>query len=170
MTTQCSMSASICRALLSDVGKSNLLLFALVVLLPRVLLADAGFEEKEIEKTYIEWTKATDAKDIEQWSSFLAPDPFFLPPGSPPLQTREAVLDYYRKAFADPNFSLDCQQQSAEIADSGGMAWAQGICHATFTDADGKMASGDSRWMKVWIKQGDGSWKCRVNTWNFRGE
>ena len=151
-------------------NKAFLNLFAMATILPIQALAVDSTEEKAIETTYNEWSKATDAKDIEQWSSFLAPDPFFLPPGNPPLRTREAVLDYYRKAFADPNFSLDCQHQSAEIADSGNMAWAQGVCHATFTDADGKMASGDSRWMKVWIKQDDGSWKCRVNTWNFGGE
>ena len=142
----------------------------LTITLPIQALAVEPTEEEEIEKTYNAWTRATDAKDIEQWSSFLASNPLFLPLGSPPLQTREAILDYYRKAFADPNFSLDCQHQSAELADTGRMAWAHGICRATFTDADGKIARGDSRWIKVWIKQIDGSWKCRVNTWNFGGE
>ena len=133
-------------------------------------MASDPSDEQEIENTYNEWLLVTNAKDIEQWSSFLASNPFFLPPGSPPLQTREAVLDYYRASFADPNFSLDCQQQSADIADTGGMAWAQGVCHATFTGPDGQKVSGKSRWTKVWIKQSDGSWRCQVNTWNFAGE
>ena len=145
-------------------------LIAMAIILPIQASAVDSTEEQEIEMTYIEWLKATNAKDIEQWSMFLASNPFFLPPGSPPLRTKEAVLDYYRASFADPNFSLDCRQQSADIADSGGMAWAEGVCHATFSDADGRKASGDSRWLKVWIKQSDGSWKCRVNTWNFAGE
>ena len=63
----------------------------LTITLPIQALAVEPTEEEEIEKTYNAWTRATDAKDIEQWSSFLASNPLFLPPGSPPLQTREAI-------------------------------------------------------------------------------
>jgi ketosteroid isomerase-like protein len=52
-------------------------------------------------------------------------------------------------------------------ADSGEMAWARGICNATFTGTDGKKASGTSRWFKVWVRRSGGSWRGRVNTWKF---
>jgi ketosteroid isomerase-like protein len=78
-----------------------------------------------IEQNYKAWVQVTNARDLELWSSYLAPDASFMPPDAPLLDTRDAILDYYQKA------------------------------------------SGTSRWFKVWLKQADGSWKCRVNTWDY---
>jgi uncharacterized protein (TIGR02246 family) len=123
-----------------------------------------------IEETYNAWVRAVNAKDIEWWSTYLAPNALFLPPGVQPLETEEAILEYYRQSFADPHFALDCQQLAVDVAQSGEMAWARGVCRVTFTSSDGQVANGNSRWLKVWLKQDDGSWKCRVNTWNYEGE
>lgn len=143
---------------------------ALTVMLffaPVAIAADS--DETLIEETYNAWVHAANAKDIESWSLFLAPSAVFVPPGVPPLETEEAILNFYKDSFADPEFSLDCQQLSVDIAKSADMAWARGICRATFTDPNGQKAIGTSRWFKIWIKQTDGSWKCRFNTWNYEG-
>ena len=129
----------------------------------------AGSDERLIEETYDEWVIVTNARDIDRWWTFVAPGAVFTPPGEPVLQTEEAIREFYERSFADPNFSLDCRQLSVEIADSGNMAWARGSCNATFTDPTGRKAKGKSRWFKVWLKQADGSWKCKVNTWNAGG-
>jgi ketosteroid isomerase-like protein len=91
-----------------------------------------------------------------------------VPPNNPSLTTRESILDYYRKAFTDPNFALDCEQLSVNVSQSGEMAWAHGICRTAFTGSSGHKEYGTSRWFKVWLKQPDGSWKCGVNTWNYQ--
>ena len=127
-------------------------------------------DETKIEESYKAWTRATNAKDIESWSSFLAPGALFVPPGVPPLKTKEAILNYYNESFADPEFALDCQQLEVNVAKSKEMAWARGVCHATFTGPTGKRELGTSHWFKVWLKQLDGSWKCRFNTWNYESE
>jgi ketosteroid isomerase-like protein len=124
-------------------------------------------DEQLIEETYDEWVRVTNTKDIEMWSAFVAPGAVFAPSGAPVLTTMEDIREYYEASFADPNFSLDCEQQRVEIAESGDMAWARGICNFTGTAPDGDLASGTSRWFKVWIRQVDGSWKCKVNTWNL---
>ncbi len=133
---------------------------------PSIVAASAS-DESLIDETYEAWEQTTHAKDIDAWSAFLDEDAVFTPPGTPVLDNREAILDYYRAAFADPNFSLDCEQTRVEIATSGDSAWSRGICNATFTNADGEKDQGKSRWFKTWGKQSDGSWKCRVNTWNY---
>jgi ketosteroid isomerase-like protein len=127
-------------------------------------------DEAIIESTYDAWVIATNAKDIDLWSSYLAPNAVFIPPGVPSLETRETILDFYRNAFADPNFALDCRQFSVDVAQSRDMAWARGHCRVTFTDPSDQKAHGTSRWFKVWLKQPDGSWKCGVNTWNLQSE
>ena len=142
-----------------------LIIGSLLLSHPVALAADK--DESSIQNTYNAWVRATNAKDLERWSSYLAPNAIFLPPGVLPLETRKAILDFYRNSFADPEFALDCQQLTVDIAKAGDMAWARGVCQATFTDSEGEKANGTSRWFKVWLKQPDGSWKCRLNTWNY---
>ena len=125
----------------------------------------AETDEQSIQKTYKAWVKATNDKDIEEWSTFLAASPYFHPADSSPLATTEEVISYYVRSFADPRFSLDCKQEYVDVSESRDMAWSRGRCKATFTGPDGNEASGSSRWLKVWIKQPDGTWRCRVNTW-----
>ena len=125
----------------------------------------AESDEQSIQKTYRAWVGATNEKDIEKWSAFLATNPYFHPADSLPLASTDEVISYYARSFADPLFSLDCKQEYVDVSESGKMAWSRGKCKATFSGPDGKEASGGSRWLKVWIKQPDGTWRCRVNTW-----
>ena len=125
----------------------------------------AETDEQSIHETYKAWVESTNEKDIEKWSTFLATSPYFHPADSSPLASTEEVISYYARSFADPRFSLDCKQEYVDVSESGEMAWSRGKCNATFTGPDGNEASGTSRWFKVWIKQSDGSWRCRVNTW-----
>jgi ketosteroid isomerase-like protein len=127
----------------------------------------AESDVQAIEDTYRAWVQASNDRDILKWSSFLADDPYFLPADVPPLIGKEAVLAYYEKAFADPEFALDCEQLEVEVADSGDMAWSRGVCHATFSLSDGSPGKGTSRWLKVWTKTPDGSWKGRINAWKY---
>jgi ketosteroid isomerase-like protein len=101
----------------------------------------AETDEQSIHETYKAWVEATN------------------------LASTEEVISYYARSFADPRFSLDCRQEYVDVSESGEMAWSRGECKATFTGPDGNEASVTSRWLKVWIKQSDGSWRCRVNTW-----
>lgn len=125
----------------------------------------AKTDEESIHETYSAWVKATNDKDIDKWSTFLASSPYFHPADSLPIASTDEVISYYARAFDDPMFSLDCSQEYVDISASGEMAWSRGECKATFTGPDGNEASGVSRWLKVWVKQPDGSWRCRVNTW-----
>ncbi|MDH4055339.1 MAG: DUF4440 domain-containing protein [Gammaproteobacteria bacterium] len=127
----------------------------------------ADSDESSIHDTYNAWVEASNERDIEKWSTFLAENPYFSPADSPPISGTEEVIDYYKRSFADPWFSLDCEQEQVEVSASGEMAWSSGICKATFTGPGGEKARGRSRWFKVWVKQSDGSWRCRVNTWKY---
>ena len=119
-----------------------------------------------ILSAYNDWTETTNAKDIVQWSTFLAPGAVFFPPGVPALDSREAIVDYYIELFEDPHFTLDCVQTFVEVADSSDLAWARGTCNATFSLPDGSVGRGSSKWAKVWVRSESGEWKCRLNTWN----
>ena len=115
---------------------------------------------------YNDWVETTNAKDIVQWSTFLAPEAVFFPPGVPALDSREAIVSFYTKSFDDPNFALDCTQTFVEVADSNDLAWTRGTCNATFSLPDGNVGRGSSKWAKIWVRSENGKWKCQLNTWN----
>jgi uncharacterized protein (TIGR02246 family) len=122
-----------------------------------------------IERAYNEWVEAANAKNLDRWASFMAPDPLFLPPNHPPLRGERAVREYYARSFADSRFSLNCHQQRVEVAEAEDMAWSTGICEATFTGPKGEPARASSKWAKVWVRMPDGSWKCTLNSWSLNG-
>lgn len=121
---------------------------------------------KAIEKAYVDWVDAANAKDLTRWASFLAPDALFLPPNHPALRDEQAILDFYSRAFADSRFSLSCRQERVEVAGSEELAWSAGTCEATFTGPGGDADQDSSKWVKVWKRQANGEWKCTVNSWS----
>jgi len=128
--------------------------------------AQLGPHQKAIGEAYREWVGATNARDLEQWASFLAPDAIFLPPNSPALSDEKAIKDFYAQLFTDSRFSLNCRQERVEVAESEDLAWSTGHCEATFTGPDGKQAHDISKWAKVWKRLSNGEWKCMVNSWS----
>jgi ketosteroid isomerase-like protein len=124
---------------------------------------------REINKAYYDWVASVEARDIDLWATFLAPNAIFLPPDSPALETTVAIRDYYQALFDDPHFSLECTQVTVEVAASRDIAWARGTCDATFTTPDGTVGGGASKWTKVWVRLENGAWKCKLNTWNTNG-
>jgi ketosteroid isomerase-like protein len=153
MNKQCRMQISL--ALIAIAGAS-----------PTTGWGDSDTSIGAIHDTYVEWVASTNAKDIDKWSTFVAPGAVFLPPDSPPLESHETIVAYYTELFRDPNFSLSCSQSHVEVANSGDMAWSRGKCKATFSLPDGTVGHGSSKWAKVWVRLENQKWKCRLNTWN----
>lgn len=128
--------------------------------------AQSRVHEQAITEAYSMWVRTTNARDLDAWAEFLAPDAIFLPADSPALTDRQAILDFYDGLFADDQFSLDCQQEQVEVAASEDIAWSSGRCEASFTDGEGRLAHGSSKWVKVWKRQPSGEWKCAANSWS----
>lgn len=119
-----------------------------------------------IDAAYYDWVGTVNAKDINRWSTYLAPEAIFFPADGPALDSVQAIVAFYAKLFDDPNFSLDCKQDSIEVFDASDLAWSRGTCAATFSLPDGRVGRGSSKWVKLWVRLDDGEWKCRLNTWN----
>ena len=128
--------------------------------------ANSETHERAIAEAYRDWVEATNAKDIEKWASFLAPDAIFLPPNNPALNNEVKIREFYIRLFTDERFRLDCRQNHVEISQSEDLAWSMGYCSATFTGQNGEEAQDKSKWAKVWKRLPSGEWKCIVNSWS----
>ena len=122
--------------------------------------------EATIGALYAKWVEATNAKDIDLWASFVAPEAIFLPPGHPLLEGKSDITSFYEGLFADELFALDCAQERVFVSEAEDLAWSAGRCAATFTGPDGDAAHDKSKWAKVWQRQPNGRWLCIMNSWS----
>ena len=129
--------------------------------------AMAGSLEDEIMKADRDFNKATQEKRAEGWLSYFALDEAAVP--DPPTAGRQAITDRYTKTFADPDFKLTWDPIKAEVFPSGKVGYTTGKYVARFKNKDGKMMESKGRYITVWRKQEDGSWKIVTDTGGLDG-
>ena len=130
------------------------------------LAAQSADHERAIRAAYDEWVATANAKELDRWARYLAPDPIFLPPTGPALEGQESIRSFYAELFSDPTFSIDCRQDDVEVAGSEDLAWSTGSCTATFADPDGQPVRAVTKWAKVWKRSPDGVWRCALSSWS----
>ncbi len=129
--------------------------------------ADIAADKATIEKLYPAMVKE---QDIETWAEYVAENPVFFPPDSPMLRGKQAIVDYYRQNVfsSDPNIKFhQAVQTNVEVSRGGDVAYSYGWVDFSASDSEGNPARGKSKWVKVWKKQPDGSWKLVINIWNM---
>jgi len=113
------------------------------------------------------WAKDVATKDPEKFAGYFADDGTALYPGMPVLNGKQAVKTAMTPVMADPNFSLTFQGAHAEASKGGDMVYTQGTYSATMTDPKTKKPMTDKgKYLTIYRKQADGSWKVAVDTYN----
>ncbi len=115
------------------------------------------------------WSKAAGAKDLEAVLSFYAEDGASFPPNAPLVTSKEALREHWAQEFADPAYALSWQATKAEVARAGDLAYAVGSYEFTLSDPEGNPVTDRGKYVTVWKKQPDGSWKAVVDIWNSDG-
>jgi ketosteroid isomerase-like protein len=126
------------------------------------VVAMASSPEEEIMKADRDFNKATQAKRAEGWLGYFALDDAAIP--DPPTAGRQAITDRYTKLFANPDFTLTWDPIKAEVFPSGNVGYTTGKYVARFKNKDGKQMESKGRYITVWRKQEDGSWKIVTDT------
>lgn len=98
------------------------------------------------------------------FAAYMAPDGMMLPRSS------EGAIEGYESVIAvfgedgDPGYKLLWQPQFAEVANSGDMGWTWGQYQVVIDGQD----VDTGKYVNVWKKQPDGSWKVRMDIGNQR--
>ena len=113
------------------------------------------------------WLKDVSTKDADKWASYFAEDGCGLYPGAGTLNGKAAIKAAMKPYFADPNFSLSFQSTRAMASKGGDMVYSQGTYTMTMTDPKTKKPMTDKgKFLTVYTKQADGSWKAVADTFN----
>jgi ketosteroid isomerase-like protein len=104
------------------------------------------------------FNRATAARRADGWMEFIAEDGEMMRSAGT-VTGRAAIREAMAKAFADTSFSLTWEPLQADAGGSGDLGYTNGKYEARFRDANGKSALRTGRYLTVWKKQADGSWK-----------
>ena len=99
-----------------------------------------------------EWSQTT--KDIDKFMTFFAADASGHYAGSPTLTGTSALREYWGGLMKSPGFSAEWKASKAEVGAGGDLGYTSGA----YTLVSGG-ATEKGKYITVWKKQADGSWK-----------
>jgi uncharacterized protein (TIGR02246 family) len=117
-------------------------------------------DEATIRKLDEAWSQAASSKQLDAVVSYYSDDASLLPPGEPTITDKEAIRKAWEGLLTAPNSSLHWDATKVEVARSGDLAYSQGTYEMMFDDAKGKPLVDRGKYLEVWKKQVDGSWKA----------
>jgi ketosteroid isomerase-like protein len=137
---------------------------AALVSVPVALSAHIDANAQALAKLDDDWSNAAAAKDVERVASFYAEDAIAYPPNEPAAVGRAAAKKIWAAYFADPTFAISWKTLHAEVA--GDLGYTSGSYEDSFKGPDGKTVHEKGKYVCVWRKQKDGSWKALHDIWN----
>jgi len=119
---------------------------------------------KDVEAS---WVKDTASKDPDKWASYFADDGSGLYPGAATLHGKAAIKAAMAPYMSDPNFALTFASDKAVASKGGDMVYSEGTYTMTMTNPKTKKPMTDKgKYLTVYMKQADGSWKAVADTFN----
>jgi ketosteroid isomerase-like protein len=151
---------------LDDTMKTKALLVILTLGLATAAACLAGDPkiEEALRDLDEQWSKAAGAKDVDKTISFYSDDALVMPPNAPSATTKEAIRKIWKDLLTDANISWKTKE--VEVAQSGDLAFSSGTYEVTLNDPTGTPVNDRGKYVEVWKKQADGTWKCGVDIWN----
>jgi ketosteroid isomerase-like protein len=106
-----------------------------------------------------EFSRVTGERGLEGFSSFLADDVTNIRPNAPLVQGRQKLAEGWARLLNDPAAKIEWQPIYARAASSGEFGYTIGVSKITRTDAEGKRTVSTGKYVTIWQKQANGSWK-----------
>lgn len=120
-------------------------------------------DETAIRAADAEMAKAVAALDAAKAASFYTDDVVGLAAGAPAVQGKENKQKEF-ETFLKDKPELSWAAVKVEVARSGDLAYSWGRGKMSMKDKKGKVTETTVKYVSVWKKQADGSWKIAVDT------
>lgn len=128
---------------------------------------DPAAIEKQIRSMDADWSHAATLRDVEQCLSYYADDGMMLNPNEPIASGKEALRKSWTALINGPGYvSLTFGSTKVSVAQAGDMAYDVGTYELTTKDKTGKASIEAGKYVEVWQKQVDSSWKVALDIYN----
>ena len=150
--------------------KTRLVLILVLVVLPIAIVcnfppAARASDEQAVRDADTAWSQAAASKDVDKTVSFYADDAVVMPPNAERATTKEAIRKIWKDLLTDAKVSWKATK--VEVAKSGDVGFISGTYEVTMNDVvTGKPVNDHGKYLEVWEKATDGSWKCAADIWN----
>lgn len=128
----------------------------------RIQVAIAA-DETAIRAASAEWNKAAVAKDSARAVSFYADDAIQFANNGPMVRGKENIRKGWEQMFAMPGPGLSFELRAVEVSRSGDIAWEYGTYEFATADKKNHVTTDKGKYIVVWKKQPDGSWKAAAD-------
>jgi ketosteroid isomerase-like protein len=105
------------------------------------------------------WLKAYQSKDAHKSAAFFDAQGSMLVPHTPVVRGRNAITKFIAHGTALRDYKIAWRAKKAGIADSSDLGYTSGTYQMSFKDASGKNVSRKGKYLMLWKKQPDGTWK-----------
>lgn len=126
---------------------------------------DLEAERNAIRNADAEWSKLTASKGAEGYLELAADNISTMPPNEPLVSGKEAARQWATKLIGSPGFSVSWQPTGAEVSTSGDLGYTMGTYELKM-QAEGTPINDHGKYVTVWRKQADGSWKVVADIFN----
>ena len=123
-------------------------------------------DEAAIREADIAWSKATAPQQADAMVSYYDEGGSLLGPNVPIATGKEAIRKVWAQLFEIPGFSVSWQPVKVEAARSGDFAYSQGTYEITVNDPKGNPVTDRGKYVVVWKRQADKSWKAMADMFN----
>jgi uncharacterized protein (TIGR02246 family) len=134
--------------------------------LTALLLTAQTDRREQLMKADRDFDATTAVKGAAGWASFFAEDGKMYGADGNLVTGRAAIRELMAPSFADPKNSLRWEPTHAAVSQGGDLGWTTGKSKRRVLGADGKVTERDGRYLTVWRKQRDGSWKAEIDVGN----
>ena len=122
-------------------------------------------DESALRDLDAQWSKAAAARDVDASVSYYSDDASLLAPNAPAVGDKQSIHAAWAALLA-PDASLSWQASKVDVARSGDLAYVMGVYQLTTKDARGNFTTDRGKYVEVWKKQADGSWKTAADIFN----
>jgi ketosteroid isomerase-like protein len=120
-------------------------------------------ENERLLQTDIEFSKkSVELGAAEAFRLYLADSALELPAGGEPVMGRDSIYSEMKGG----HYVLQWEPRKAEVSTSGDLGYTWGTYALTTEDAAGQTKTSYGKYLDVWKKQSDGSWKVLIDIGN----
>lgn len=127
---------------------------------------DLAAERAAVAAADREFDAATAQGGADAWASYFAEDGMMLSDGGGAIRGRQAILEAMVPFLGNPDNSLRWKPLLQEVSNDATLAYTVGSYHLSAKTAEGQTVSREGKYLSVWRREADGTWKVAVDLGN----
>lgn len=120
--------------------------------------------EAHIRRVGDQWARHWNAKELDKLIEYYAQDAVYMPPHHAAVHGKQEIQEYLKGPMA--HGVSDLAYEVTFIRHSGDLAYDVGRYAMTVPQKDGSKRHDRGKYLTVWKRQNDGTWRIVADTWS----